>query len=154
MELTKEQIEKGRELLQYWIGGWNMGYWNRFLNAIAPHLQYPQPTALTDEEWKEIQSKAHSYHRSIWKNDIDEALSRRTAEPKPAAEPPSNVLYEDSTGGLHCDLAVADAAEPSTAPSEEIMPLADVKWDAPSPAPSGDAFDVLRDEIIKLRHEE
>ena len=71
-------------------------------------------------------------------------LSRRAAEQQPEAEPPSNVLYEDSTGGLHCDLAVADAAEPSTAPSEEIMPLADVKWDAPSPAPSGD------EELLEL----
>ena len=110
-----------------------------------------QPTALTDEEWKEIQSKAHSYHRSIWKHDIHKALSRRTAEPHPAAEPPFNVLYEDSTGGLHCDLAVADAAEPSTAPSEEIMPLADVKWDAPSPASSGDAaLEVARFALEEL----
>ena len=48
-----------------------------------------QPTALTDEEWKEIQSKAHSYHRSIWKHDIHKALSRRTAEPQPAEPSPA-----------------------------------------------------------------
>ena len=130
----------------------------------------PQPTALTDAYWlihyedksvpvevyggdgaeeaaKEIYAKrstSWNCHLFVEYSAVETLLSRRTAEPKPAAEPPSNVLYEDSTGGLHCDLAVADAAEPSTAPSEEIMPLADVKWDAPVPAPSGD------EELLEL----
>ena len=117
---------------------------------------HPQPTAMTDEERAVIWNSFAENSRYKWSEDvykaIELALSRRTAEPQPAAEPPSNVLYEDSTGGLHCDLAVADAAEPSTAPSEEIMPLADVKWDAPSPAPSGDVIEVMKAAHLKAVH--
>lgn len=108
MELKKEQIDKGRELLQCWIGSWNVSYWNRFLNAVAPHLQYaPTTGALTQEQivgsilyrlnehLLEMKpgyddsitgfNEAQDVVRDVLKNPI--RAVRRPAEPQPAAEP-------------------------------------------------------------------
>ena len=103
----------------------------------------PQPTALTDEVWDTLRDCVESMSAAqlTFFGCLEKAkrvLSRRTAEPQPAAaEPPANVLYEDSNGGLHRDLG---AAEPSPTPQHDAtrLPLADdlkMIEQAPVPAP-------------------
>lgn len=93
MELTKQQLTEANAIVLRETG---YAMTEQYLKKLASVLQYPQPTALTDEEVRMIRRHIGTA-TGMWIPEIDvrdsitDVLSRRTAESQPAEPSPAPI---------------------------------------------------------------